>query len=509
MRGPPEGKAQLARNLSIPSPKTPLRMVGSSVEVILPLRLRRGLGAVVEKLEVHVARRAGHFQAGDEQPLAVVGERNDELLEGDAVEGEVFASRGRPARRRGSLRAGRRARGRSWRAARCGKSRRPSALPSEPGKAGRERGEVHRRGELQLGRVVGEVPVAVGVEFAALERDLELVEVDHAVAERAVDGELARRGRCARSGSGRRWKSWRARRGGRAWSSRTRAGRRAAARRRCRRAPFAPSGRCPRAPATCCAGGRLARAGNPSLWMMPRTSRSRLRKRACGVLDADVVAVESDGGVHVVELDGLVRADGQAHLGVGDAGAVDDAASAPPAEPRDADADLIDLQHGVGARGVVVNGDVVGQQRAGGREQQAIDRHRDRAGCGAPEFRRAGRSLADSGRPKKRSQRMATSSGVARTIERAPADAAHDAAQALAIGGDHPRTIIASRTMAIFRLRRSTLSPFRRRLIPAAAVEQHEVVEELQQRADERRDVGEARRIERGVDRLRLRARAG
>ncbi len=45
----------------------------------------------------------------------------------------------------------------------------------------------------------------------------------------------------------------------------------------------------------------------------------------------------------------------------------------PPAQPGEADADTVDLEHDVLPPGIAVNRDAVGQEGAGWREEEAVD----------------------------------------------------------------------------------------------------------------------------------------
>ena len=261
---------------------------------------------------------------------------------------------------------------------------------------------------MQLGGVVAEVPLAVGGEFAAIEADLEIVELDHAVAERAVDAELLDRRACARSDSGPRSRNSRGRRRGRAWSSRTRARRRAAAGCRYRPALFSPSERCPRRASICCACRRRPRRESPRCGC-PAHGKREIEDAGLGVVDVDVVAVEGEVGVHVGEIGGLLRPIGSRTSALAMLALSIDAAAAPPAQPRDArrapDRPAACTLCRLASRKTVTR---LASSAPVGIEQQADPPRPDTAGRGAARSPPAGRPWPTSGRPKKRSQRTAT-----------------------------------------------------------------------------------------------------
>ncbi len=87
--GPPSAKEQLPRNRVHPLPEYALE--DGRIEPRRDARLQAGrrLGRIEKELQVDVARRARQLQPGDEEPLAIVGDRDAELGKGGPVEGEV------------------------------------------------------------------------------------------------------------------------------------------------------------------------------------------------------------------------------------------------------------------------------------------------------------------------------------------------------------------------------------------------------------------------------------
>ncbi len=110
----------------------------------------------------------------------------------------------------------------------------------------------------------------------------------------------------------------------------------------------------------------------------PAHGKGEIQNPGLGALDLDVMLVKGHIGVHLVEIDRLLRPDGITHIGVRDAGAVDQAGPAPPAQPGETDADLVHLQHDVLPVGIAINRQPVRQQGAGGVEQEIAHRNRKR-----------------------------------------------------------------------------------------------------------------------------------
>ncbi len=98
----------------------------------------------------------------------------------------------------------------------------------------------------------------------------------------------------------------------------------------------------------------------------PAHGQRQVEKPGLRVLDLDVLSGKGDVGVHLMEIGRLLRPDRVTDVGVGDARAVDQTAAAPPAQPREADADPVDLQHDALAVGIAEDRDPLGQDRAGG-----------------------------------------------------------------------------------------------------------------------------------------------
>ena len=377
---PSRGEGATAEKVVHPLTEDALEDGGIETRGDLAVEDGRVLGAVEEELEIDVAGLPGHLQAGDEEALAVVRDGDAEAVEGLAVESEVAPVEvGLDVSVESLLQIEEDATGR--RRHRIAEIEPRERLPEWTRKGGRERGEVHRRGELERGGVVAEVPLAVGGELAALEADLEIGEFRDAVGERAADGELI-------DGCGAPCE---------VAAIQLEVG--AAAAKVMRRGleleldvdgllgSDIVDGLRDGAPQFLARGdlllGREGTGGGlghrePVIVNGAADAKREVEETGLGVLNIDVLAVEGDLGVDLVEIGGLVRAERIADVGVGDAGAVDESASAPPTEPRDADAHTIDLEHNVLAVGVAKDGHAVGEDGAGGIEQQVADGNGER-----------------------------------------------------------------------------------------------------------------------------------
>ena len=233
---------------------------------------------------------------------------------------------------------------------------------------------------MQLGGAVGQVPFAVGGEVAAIEADLEVAQFDNAVTKAAVNGELVHRRGPPGEMPSIEQKSSRAPRPGRAVevsnSSSTSMG--------CSSVPMSSiacrivrhvSCREVASVAACASGWGLA-VGESVVVNRAANGDGQVTKPRLRVLDLDVLSGEGDIGVYFVEVGRLLRADRVTDVGVRDARAVDQAGAAPPVQPGEADPHLVDLQHDVLPVGIAKNGDAIGQHRAGGIEQEPVDRDR-------------------------------------------------------------------------------------------------------------------------------------